>query len=699
LRALAGLVSFSIQVPLDFIMVQAVIGALRVNLGIDSAQFQDGLKKAEASTNKFAKAMKVGFAAAAAAATAALGGLALSLKSTLSAVDDIARQAQVSNTTFESFQRLAYAARTVGIESDKLADIFKDVNDRVGDFAATGGGPMADFFEKIAPRVGVTAEAFKNLSGPQALQLYYDSLKKAGVNQQEMTFYLEAMASDVTALIPLLEKGGEAFRKLGENASVISEEDGNRLRAFNQSMRDMGQAISDVALAAIASLSSALMLAANGFDAFSSLLRQAIHYLPTLAEYAAVAGGALALMFSPAILAAVGNLTVAISVGLVGAVRLLTAAIIANPIGALAVAIATAVTAIYHFRDEIQKAIGVDVVGIVKDAANLVINSFRAAFEDIKFVWSEFGNIMGAAVIGGVNIAIRAINGLIQSAAEGVDWLIEKLNKVPGVTIDPLGGVSALFEIDNPYAGALSDAVGTHNAKIQAIMSSDPIGALADSFTASTPAVVNFNNALSNTNSQLEDMAGEGGGGKGGKSKLKSAKDGIKDAAAEMERFIDSVASGMSNIFQGLIDGSKGVKETIADLLKQLSSMLMNEGFKALMGGMVGGGGLFSGIGKLFGFARGGTIMPGGAGGIDSQLVAFRKSPNERVDITKPGQSLANGRQEVTVSGVFVDDNGVIKAQVTRMGAQAAQAGATIAVRQVNQGLPSMIADAQARKM
>jgi hypothetical protein len=681
-------------------MVQAVIGALRVNLGIDSAQFQDGLKKAEASTNKFAKAMKVGFAAAAAAATAALAGLAVSLKSTLSAVDDIARQAQVSNTTFESFQRLAYAARTVGIESDKLADIFKDVNDRVGDFAATGGGPMADFFEKIAPKVGVTAEAFRNLSGPQALQLYYDSLKKAGVNQQEMTFYLEAMASDVTALIPLLEKGGEGFSKLGENASVISEEDGNRLRAFNQSMRDMGQAISDVALAAIASLSSGLMLVANGFDAFSDLLRQAIQYLPTLAEYAAIVGGSLALMFSPAILAAVGNLTMAIGVGLVGAVRLLTAAIIANPIGALAVAIATVVTAVYHFRDEIQKAIGVDVIGIVKDAANIVINSFRAAFEDIKFVWSNFGNIMGAAVIGGVNIAIRAINGLIQSAAEGVDWLIEKLNKVPGVAIDPIGGVSALPEIDNPYAEVLADALGTHNARIQEIMSSDPIGALVQSVTASTPAVVNFNNALSNTNSQLQNMAGEGGSG-GGKSKLKAAKDGIKDAATEMERFVDSVAGGMSNMFQGLIEGSKCVKETIADLLKQLSSMLMNEGFKALMGGMFGGGGggLVSGIGKLFGFARGGTILPGGAGGIDSQLVAFRKSPNERVDITKPGQSLTSGRQEITVSGVFIDDNGVIKAQVTQMGVQAAQAGATIAVRQVNQGLPGMIADAQARKM
>src|SRR5690606_38381200 len=241
------------------------------------------------------------------------------------------------------------------------------------------------------------------------------------------------------------------------------------------------------------------------------------------------------------------------------------------------------------------------------------------------------------------------------------------------------------------------------NAKIQEIMSSDPIGAIGRAFTASTPAVANFSNAIADTNSQLDEMGGGGGkSGKGGKSKLASVKDGVKDAAKEMERFVDSVAGTMTNIFQGLIDGSKSVKETIADLLKQLSSMLMPEGFKALVGGFFGGGGgggFFSGIGKLFGFARGGTIMPGGAGGIDSQLVAFRKSPNERVDITKPGQSLTSGPQEIIVSGVFIDDNGVIKGEITSMGAQAAQTGARMAVSQVNQGLPNMIANAQARDM
>jgi len=61
---------------------------------------------------------------------------------------------------------------------------------------------MADFFETVAPLVGVTADNFKDLSGPQALQLYVDSLEKANLSQSQMTFFMEAIASDATALLP-----------------------------------------------------------------------------------------------------------------------------------------------------------------------------------------------------------------------------------------------------------------------------------------------------------------------------------------------------------------------------------------------------------------------------------------------------------------------------------------------------------------
>ena len=152
------------------------------------------------------------------ASGALVAGFTVAAKGALSYGKELENLAQVSNTSVEDFQYFAAGARTVGIENEKLADIFKDVNDKIGDFLQAGSGPMVDFFENIAPAIGVTADEFKNLSGPQALQLYYDSLQKANLSQQEMTFYMEAIASDTTALIPLLQNGGAGFKEFGDRA-------------------------------------------------------------------------------------------------------------------------------------------------------------------------------------------------------------------------------------------------------------------------------------------------------------------------------------------------------------------------------------------------------------------------------------------------------------------------------------------------
>jgi hypothetical protein len=189
-----------------------------------------------ASALKTLVAIEVGklLAAGFTSAANAIGGFVSNVRAT---AGEIGKLAQVSNASVNEFQRIAFAAQTVGIEQDKMSDILKDVNDRIGDFMQTGGGPMADFFENIAPKVGVTAEQFARLSGPEALQLYVDSLKKAGLSQQEMTFYLEAMASDTTALIPLLQNGGAAMDGLADRAErlgvVLSEDQTSAIKQMN----------------------------------------------------------------------------------------------------------------------------------------------------------------------------------------------------------------------------------------------------------------------------------------------------------------------------------------------------------------------------------------------------------------------------------------------------------------------------------
>ncbi|EPM1620545.1 phage tail tape measure protein [Pseudomonas aeruginosa] len=205
-------------------MASRSLGTLTLDLIAKVGGFVAGMDAAERRSEKWRKEVeknsaKVG-AAIGAATAAGITALAALTVSTVRNANEIANLASVANASTTEFQKYAAGATLVGIEQDKLADIFKDVNDKVGDFLNTGGGGLADFFENVAPKVGVTADQFRNLSGPQALGLYVSSLEKAKVSQSDMTFYLEAIASDATALLPLLRNNAEGFKTFGGAAQA-----------------------------------------------------------------------------------------------------------------------------------------------------------------------------------------------------------------------------------------------------------------------------------------------------------------------------------------------------------------------------------------------------------------------------------------------------------------------------------------------
>ncbi|ORE32520.1 phage tail tape measure protein [Pseudomonas aeruginosa] len=205
-------------------MASRSLGTLTLDLIAKVGGFVAGMDAAERRSEKWRKeveknAAEVG-AAIGAATAAGITALAALTVSTVRNANEIANLASVANASTTEFQKYAAGAKLVGIEQEKLADIFKDVNDKVGDFLNTGGGALADFFENVAPKVGVTADQFRNLSGPQALGLYVSSLEKAKVSQSDMTFYLEAIASDATALLPLLRNNAEGFKTFGDAAQA-----------------------------------------------------------------------------------------------------------------------------------------------------------------------------------------------------------------------------------------------------------------------------------------------------------------------------------------------------------------------------------------------------------------------------------------------------------------------------------------------
>lgn len=214
------------------------LGTLTLDLIAKTAGFTAPIKDAEKQTkSSFDKMRKHvnSYGAMAITGAAAVGaGILAMANEYANAARELQTFASISNTTTQEFQRMAVGAETMGINSEKLSDQLKDFNEKLGEFITIGSGGAVDFFEQIAIKTEGSAEGarklaleMQNLSGPKALQLYVDKLEEAGVTQQQMSFYLESMASDTTNLIPLLKNGGEGFKfwaDAAERAGVIMDE-------------------------------------------------------------------------------------------------------------------------------------------------------------------------------------------------------------------------------------------------------------------------------------------------------------------------------------------------------------------------------------------------------------------------------------------------------------------------------------------
>lgn len=220
---------------------------------------QEAIRKSNESLQDNIKFAKSAGVAISAAFVAAGGAVAANVVHVVNSAKEIENLSRVANESAENFQRIAYAAKPFGVEQEKLADILKDVNDKVGDFLTTGQGPLADFFEKIAPQVGVTAEQFRNLSGSDALGLYIKSLEEAGVSQAEMTFFMEAIASDATLLLPLFKENARELGRLTTEfdkfGGALTDVDIAQLKEADEAFRKLsaqGRALSqDIAVAAL----------------------------------------------------------------------------------------------------------------------------------------------------------------------------------------------------------------------------------------------------------------------------------------------------------------------------------------------------------------------------------------------------------------------------------------------------------------
>jgi tape measure domain-containing protein len=121
---------------------------------------------------------------------------------------------------------------------------------------------------------------------------------------------------------------------------------------------------------------------------------------------------------------------------------------------------------------------------------------------------------------------------------------------------------------------------------------------------------------------------------------------------------VNAANSAADAIVEFAKTGQLNLRQLFADLFAQLLKLAAQRLLLGFLGGLLGIPGGF-GLGGLGGFAGGGSILPTGPGSTDTQVVAFNKRPDERVDILTPGQQ-ADQRKTQNQGG----QNQVVKPEV-----------------------------------
>jgi hypothetical protein len=542
-------------------LAAAVIGALRVNLGIDSAQFQNGLRQAQSGLAKFGSAVKTGLVAAGAAAGAAVGALTVAVKNTIDAADDMSKAAQKIGVPIEELSRLKYAADLSGVSFEGLQTAVGRLSRNMND-AAQGSEEAVAKFQQLGVAATNADGSLKPAS--QVLAEIADRFAAMPDGAEKTALAMEVLGKSGADLIPLLNGGSAAMQRLMAEADtfgqVFTTEMGAQAEQFNDNLTRLWGTVGNLAA----------RIAKELLPHLTSFTNWLVANGPAIAEWTNTIIGAF-VQFGHDLAQAKAEITALVN-GIAEAWNVVTTK-----------------------------------VAEVKDAFHAFAQEIVGIFQAIPDQMAQ----IGADIINGLWSGIRA------------QW--------------------DLFKAD--------------------------VGALGSSITGTFKSVL----GIQSPSTVMHEV---------GVNVMQGLANGMSSLAGGVTGIAESIASTVTSAFMALVEGSRTVSEVLSDLLKQLTSMMLNSAFQMLVGSLFGGGGGLFGRAAtdpwagLRGFAEGGSFRVGGSGGIDSQMVAFKASPNERVTVTKPGQGERHGQSVHVTVGVAADGNGNLRPFVE-----------SVAQRNVAQGL------------
>ncbi|HIF0789879.1 TPA: phage tail tape measure protein, partial [Klebsiella pneumoniae] len=225
------------------------LGTLTIDLVAKVGGFVSGMDKAERASAKWSKQVQddvakssaalAGIGAAAIAAGLAVGASGFQLlKSTSRQIAETDRWAKSLQLSTQELLAWQFAAEKAGVSGDQMADIFKDIGDKIGDAVLNKSGEAVDALNAL----GLSAEKLSKVSPDKQLLAIGESLEKISTNAEKTTI-LESLGDDLSKLLPLFDNNNQKLKQfidLAKDYGVAPDPSSiDDLVKFNQLFEDM----------------------------------------------------------------------------------------------------------------------------------------------------------------------------------------------------------------------------------------------------------------------------------------------------------------------------------------------------------------------------------------------------------------------------------------------------------------------------
>jgi len=596
-------------------MSNSVIGSLRVNLGLDAAQFQRGARQAEGTLQTLSRRMQqIG------AGISAIGaGIALAVRGQLNAIDDLVKTADRIGMPVEALSQLQFAADLSGVSAQTLQGSMQ----RLARTMVESAGTLHD--------LGVATRDSQGRMRPleAVLMDVADVLARMEPGAERTALAIQLLGRSGAELLPMLQGGADGIRSMMQEADrlglTISDRTARQVEAFNDNLSRLRAQMTGLARQITAALVPVLESISNAVVELSQRFAGMTETQRTWA--AAIAG--ITIVAGPAIIA-IGTLIRSLA-----ALRLALVAL-SGPWGILATAVALSAGYMLAFRRQAEPVEGtLQAVEAAQVALNAALGTFHetaapsagrealsyarnlerqaaaalaAAEAELALMQAELARFQSApmeerGLLGDMEEgAMRRNLAAAQGEIDGLRTTLDNARQTVyalrrGLTDDTgptfLGTVIVKAERIEPAirgaGGAARQAAGSVDEMSEAMRRALGVIAQMNSDTVTHADVIE---ALQQLYAQGAISADQ----------LAEAIRRVGEEMGGLGEMAQQFQSSFETAFVGFVTGAQSARQAIQRLLQDLARLLAQRAFQGLFGGMfTGGGGVLAG---LFGGAR-----------------------------------------------------------------------------------------------